>query len=401
MIKKLLKNDIKENLKIFSDIKIPIEYSNLSKELSIQHHNFTFSSFYNNLKNREERSRKGNTFSLLSFSPYPKNKKEKRKFDIDKMRIAIEKMKEEAETNEKRKNNPYTERKRDSLSYSIYGLLKNKKKIMEEIKKRREKEKKIISPGLGRYNPKYNSIEKHTQRVIFSFKNFKTFNTAYNQKLKIEKRKEKEEDKKLKSKIENIKKRLKRRDYRFKKKVKENLKLKGKKEKIITKTEQNDIPNLFQNTEIYKKSRNNWNDLYQINNKNNHCFKFETYTSRKPLLIQTSYTDNDNIFKKSPSIQNIKGNISFNKDKKSLSRNYLEEIIKNKKHIPSIGFYRPNYSYVTPKTIDIYFNGKKDLKKNIKYFKLKKILGNYNVTGDYELFQFLNSKNNKIKNGFI
>ena len=119
-------------------------------------------------------------------------------------------MKEEAETNEKRKNNPYTERKRDSLSYSIYGLLKNKKKIMEEIKKRREKEKKIVSPGLGRYNPKYKSIEKHTQRVIFSFKNFKTFNTAYNQKLKIEKRKEKEEDKKLKSKIENIKKRLKR-----------------------------------------------------------------------------------------------------------------------------------------------------------------------------------------------
>ena len=60
--------------------------------------------------------------------------------------------------------------------------------MMEEIKKRREKEKKIISPGLGRYNPKYKSIEKHIQRVIFSSKNFKTFNTAYNEKLMIGKR---------------------------------------------------------------------------------------------------------------------------------------------------------------------------------------------------------------------
>ena len=34
LIKKLFKKELKENLKLFSDIKIPKEYSNLNKELS-------------------------------------------------------------------------------------------------------------------------------------------------------------------------------------------------------------------------------------------------------------------------------------------------------------------------------------------------------------------------------
>ena len=264
--------------------------------------------------------------------------------------------------------------------------------MIEEIKKKREKEKKILPPGLGRYNPKYKSIEKHTQRVIFSFKNFTKFNKAYNQKLMIKERKIKEEDNELKAKIENIKKRLKRFNFKYKKN--KNNKGKNENEKTTSKTERiennKDIPNLFQNTAVSKKSRNKENDIYH--NKGNHVFKFETYTSRKPLLNQTTY-EGDNSFKMSYSMQNLKGNVIFNKNNKGLSRNYLEEIIKNKKDVPSIGFYRPNYSYVTAKTVDIYFNGKKDQKENIKYCKLKKILGNYNVRGEYELFKFLNSSN--------
>ena len=34
----------------------------------------------------------------------------------------------------------------------------------------------------------------------------------------------------------------------------------------------------------------------------------------------------------------------------------------------------------------------------MKHFKLKKILGNYKVGEEYELFQFLNLKKNKIIN---
>jgi hypothetical protein len=304
------------------------------------------------------------------------------------MKQAIQKMKDEEKIIQKKKEHPYTERNRDSLSFSIYGLLKSKKKMIEEIKKKKEKEKKILPPGLGRYNPKYKSIEKHTQRVIFSFKNFTKFNKAYNQKLMIKERKIKEEDNELKAKIENIKKRLKRFNFKYKKN--KNNKGKNENEKTTSKTERiennKDIPNLFQNTAVSKKSRNKENDIYH--NKGNHVFKFETYTSRKPLLNQTTY-EGDNSFKMSYSVQNLKGNVIFNKNNKGLSRNYLEEIIKNKKDVPSIGFYRPNYSYVTAKTVDIYFNGKKDQKENIKYCKLKKILGNYNVRGEYELTYFL------------
>ena len=392
-VKKLLKKDTKENLKLFSDIKIQKEYSNLSKELSIQYHNYTYSSFYRNLKNIDQQLKKGNTFTLLRVSPYPKeDPMKKKKFDYEKMKQAIQKMKDEEKIIQKKKEHPYTERNRDSLSFSIYGLLKSKKKMIEEIKKKREKEKKILPPGLGRYNPKYKSIEKHTQRVIFSFKNFTKFNKAYNQKLMIKERKIKEEDNELKAKIENIKKRLKRFNFKYIKN--KNNKGKNENEKTTSKTERiennKDIPNLFQNTAVSKKSRNKENDIYH--NKGNHVFKFETYTSRKPLLNQTTY-EGDNSFKMSYSVQNLKGNVIFNKNNKGLSRNYLEEIIKNKKDVPSIGFYRPNYSYVTAKTVDIYFNGKKDQKENIKYCKLKKILGNYNVRGEYELFKFLNSSN--------
>lgn len=402
LIKKLLKKDTKENIKLFSDIKIQKEYSNLSKEISIQFHNNTYSSFYKNLKNFEQVLKKGNTFSPISTSPYPtEDPSRKKKFDFEKMKNAIRLMKEEEKNMQKKKKNPYTERNRDSLSFSIYGLMKNKKKIIEQIKKKREKEKKIVSPDLGRYNPKYKSIEKHTQRVIFSFKNFKKFNTAYNQKLMIKKRKLKEEDNIIKAKIENMKKKLKKINFNFKKNAKKNLSKKEKNNKSTSKTEQNDnnvkdIPNLFQNTAIYKKSRNANNSELT---KDNHCFKFETYTSRKPLLVQTTY-EGDSIYKLSSSVRSIKESMNkfYNKKKKLTSRNYLEDFIKNKNSVPSIGFYRPNYSFVTNKTMDIYFNGKKDQKSNIKYFKLKKILGNYNVREEYELFRFLNSDKDNNKN---
>ena len=140
-------------------------------------------------------------------------------------------MKEEDELIQRRKKNPYTERDRDSLSYTIYDLLKKKKKIFaKEILRKREHDKKMISPGLGRYNPKYKSIEKHTQNTIFSFNNFKTFNNAYNQKLMVKKRKIKEEDNIFKTKVENMKKKLNKFNFRFKKRRK---KKKKKLKKII------------------------------------------------------------------------------------------------------------------------------------------------------------------------
>ena len=104
-VKKLLKKDTKENLKLFSDIKIQKEYSNLSKELSIQYHNYTYSSFYRNLKNIDQQLKKGNTFTLLRVSPYPKeDPMKKKKFDYEKMKQAIQKMKDEEKIIQKKRN---------------------------------------------------------------------------------------------------------------------------------------------------------------------------------------------------------------------------------------------------------------------------------------------------------
>ena len=50
MINTVYKNDTIENLKIFSDLKVPKEYSNKSKEYDSMF-NLTYSKFYDNLKN--------------------------------------------------------------------------------------------------------------------------------------------------------------------------------------------------------------------------------------------------------------------------------------------------------------------------------------------------------------
>ena len=60
--------------------------------------------------------------------------------------------------------------------------------------------------------------------------------------------------------------------------------------------------------------------------------------------------------------------------------------------MPSLGFYRPNYSLVTNKTTNVFFDSRKNEKNNIKIMKLKKILGSYNVRGEYKLFNLLNNK---------
>ena len=61
--------------------------------------------------------------------------------------------------------------------------------------------------------------------------------------------------------------------------------------------------------------------------------------------------------------KNIKGSIVFNKvSSNKNSKSYFEKLINQKKNIPSLGFYRPNYSSVTHKTMDVFFDGRK------KYF---------------------------------
>ena len=56
---------------------------------------------------------------------------------------------------------------------------------MKLIKK--EKLKNSNTPEIGRYNPIYEAINKHTQQVIFSPKNFEEYNNSFRQEAKYNK----------------------------------------------------------------------------------------------------------------------------------------------------------------------------------------------------------------------
>ena len=134
------------------------------------------------------------------------------------------------------------------------------------------------------------------------------------------------------------------------------------------------------------------------NNKNNHCLRFETYCSRKPLINPIFYNI-ENKFKApdSSTPRIIKGNVEFEKiSSEKNSKNFIEKIVYNKKDTPSIGFYRPNYTIISKKEKDVIFDKEKKSKKNLKITKLKKILTKYHVRGEYELFNILNINNHEI-----
>ena len=88
------------------------------------------------------------------------------------------------------------------------------------------------------------------------------------------------------------------------------------------------------------------------------------------------------------------GSVAFNKVSSNKNdKNYFEKIINQKKDIPSLGFYRPHYSLVNNKIMNIFFNGRKNEKNIHKMMKLKKILGSYHVRGEFQMFNFLNMDN--------
>ena len=388
MINTVYKNDTIENLKIFSDLKVPKEYSNKSKEFDSLFNDLTYSKFYDNLKNYNNKLKTVNINSFYTISSQSKKNKNCNtfnEFNISKIKIAIEKMKNKEKKLKEKRENPYTER--CLYSNPIYTLLKDKIKSKQKEKMKLMKKDyniKSNTPEIGRYNPLYEAINKHTQQVLFSLKNFEEYN------------KNSEENKKLKkfksrnityNKIENKNKTSPSLNFEDKK-SKTNY-LSYRKDKLKEKKNLNN--SIFYNTAIVK---NNKNKIEGRNsNKNNHCLRFETYTPRKPLVNTIFYkTENNLEIPSSFPSKNTKGILEFNKvSSNKNSKNYFEKIINQKKDMPSLGFYRPKYSFVTNKTMNIFFNNQKNEKNNVKIMKLKKILGSYNVRGEYQMFNLLNN----------
>ena len=296
-------------------------------------------------------------------------------------------MKNKEKKLKEKREKPYTDR--CLYSSPIYTLLKDKIKSKKKEKMKLMKNDyniKSNTPEIGRYNPLYEAINKHTQQVIFSLKNFE----EYNKNLKEKKKLKKYNSRNISiNKMENNNKTSSSLYFEDNKNKTNYLSYRKDKSKEINKIDKN----IFYNTAIIKKNKNKNKNEGRNLNKNNHCLRFETYTARKPLINKIFYKTENNF--KSPNCfppKNTKGIVEFNKvSSNKNSQNYFEKIINQKKDMPSLGFYRPKYSFVTNKTMNIFFNNRKNEKNNIKITKLKKILGSYNVRGEYQMFNLLNN----------
>ena len=134
----------------------------------------------------------------------------------------------------------------------------------------------------------------------------------------------------------------------------------------------------------YNKKNKNTKDEVKTrpnsHNKDNHCFNFNHYTSRKPIILSMSnnfaYLKPFNYFKASKQIVNYK---------KMIPRREKDFIYEQKVDNPSMWQYSPKYDYIQPNTRKIYFNSKsfRETEKFEKMKRLKRAITSYDISTDY------------------
>jgi len=450
----LYRKDRKENIRIFSDLKTLKEFSSYNTDLNHVFGENSYNKFHKNLT--EQRKVIGDNFQSMALKPFVPTSYNKFEEDFNpkEFESSLNNMKMKEEILNYKIKNPYTERMKNSSSY----LLK------KEIEK--NKANKIMKsflpevPEVGRYNPQYNSINKHSYRVFFGNKPTNRFNTldneiVHNENDNSDTLNDKENERNnhrfiIKSnsinRSKNInyfnkinKNQLSIRKFLDKKPVKSTLDNRlynlikldrnnlrdNASEKILTIKNSNSISNISDNysnsnsftlnnsplkdktikirnkSDFKNKSKISNNSSIEIDkdnsldksmkskNDNNHCLKFETYTSRKPLAKTIIY--NTDIKTELPNYYTskyIKNNINYKKGKNIMS--YIDQIISKKDQNPPLGFYQPKYNYVLS-NIDknIYLNRNKIMKDMVQN-RLKKIFCNYNISEEYQTVPYLN-----------
>lgn len=385
MKQKVYKKDYFENIKMFEDVEQPKEFSLYSEGLNRQFGDRTYPKFFEKLT---EHKKFAKDFFKKLFEKENKKKGLKiyeESFDIDNFKKSLKKLTIKELLYNKKLKNPYFERLTNSKNYFITEYIKNKKRS------------KIIKPycppvpEVGRYSPSYNVISKHIYEVNFSKTGLNSPNNINNQDKKdinntIKKKNnnsissEKIKYKKFVSILSSSQK-----QKLFSLNIKKDSSKKSLKKKLNLKNKegQKKIDDLF------KKNSYSLNKM-----RNNHCLKFENYTSRKPLKeIQYNNENNTelpNYYKE----KNIKGNVDFNKLSSNKNiKSYFEEISKNVKS-PPLGFYQPKYNSIMNKIKrDIYFN-KKSLPSS-RHRKFKKIIYSYDVPYNYQIAPSLNNREKK------
>ena len=440
------RKDHKENLRIFSDLKAVKEISTFSNDLNRAFGENSYNYFHKHLTEPKQ------IFSDHYFNVFKKQDNtttnkyklrlklfEDQNFNLKQFQESLANMKlKEQILNEKIKH-PYIERMKNSSSYLFRKELQKQKEF-----KQNKSLKSFFSPvpDVGRYNPKYSSINKHSYRAFFGNVPTNRFYTIEQEIVKNDKNKNISEGGNDKENFENISHKIiiknnlfnrnnnisiKSRPFSLKKMIEndqqkindsqnlDNSKIlkENKSDKSLIIKNSNNISHITDNIsnnnsfsnnpmdDSSRKSRNNSsleidknssinrsvNSKYKRDN--NHSLKFEAYTSRKPLNKTIIY--NTDIRDELPNYYTskyIKNNINFNRNRNI--PNYIEQAILRDQN-PPLGFYQPKYDLVF-NNLDknVYIN-----KKNSSYLvknHLKKIFCDYNVSKDFKTVPALNNE---------
>jgi len=205
MIDKIYEKDNFENQQIFHDIEQAKKYSNYSIELNQTFGDKSYEKFYKSLIEHK----KARGLNFMSMFQKPKNSTElkvyEEPFNIKEFKAALKTMKLKNDKLIYRLKNPYKtrhkflseskgekkEKKEEEKSVKSTNNKKNKNKkinnktninnkIKNELKNENEKVYLPEVPDVGRYNPIYTVLDKHTYKVAFSQQNFEDFNKKGN-----------------------------------------------------------------------------------------------------------------------------------------------------------------------------------------------------------------------------
>ena len=350
----IIKNDRKQNLKIFQGMERQNSFSKYSGELDQIFGDNCFNKFYTRLLS----GRKTKHNYQYQYTDNPNSKynynSQSGNFELKNYKKFIHNLKKESELEE-------LKRKEYIKQFKII-----KDEDLEKIKERQLSAKKKRNvpevPSIGWYHPNYSAIRKNEPRIFIGEGYFS--------------RRKNEENNKLHSNhIDLLNDKSEYQSGNVSKLRSRNVSA-SKREK----SDNNNLKTIENNKDNY--------DNYDYDKRKNNALRFSKYSWRKPIIsesITANIVSNSGIKDSFPS-ENIKGLVEFNKMSSNLN---IGSFIPKKSIIPPIGFYKPKYESIETKSPEIYF-----VKKNpviTKQMRLKKLLYDYNVSKDYELVPTLNS----------
>ena len=446
----IYRKDRKENLRIFSDLKGIKEYSSINIDLNRIFGDNSYNKFHKNLfegktiNNDNVTKMYQEPFKPTSFKKYEEN------FNLGIFEKSLNNMKAKEESLNYKIKNPYIERMKNSPTY----LFK------KEVEKNKNSSFKLTKPFIpevpevGRYNPQYNCINKHSFMPFFGDIPSRRYHTIENEILKKSKNNKNNDsnsnletnydiDGELNNHKFNIKSNsINKYNHFYVKKQNNNLynsikidnynndRRDDKSEKIFSINSRNNIS--FSNISDNNSVNNNFN----LNNsplKDNSRRKRISSGFKSNNNINNNLStdiDKDNDKEKDISLDNsikTKGNSNYSvkigsfTPKKQIEHNnncknelpnyytpkytkntinfnkgnnnlsYIDKIINDKNMYPPLGFYEPKYNYIFNSiNKNIYLDKKSSLEISPKN-RLKQIFSKYRVTRDYETAPSLNN----------